>query len=467
MAKESLYDTIAAISTPIGEGGISVIRLSGSGAFGIIRKIFFRDRNKSDKINTDKIQSHTIHFGYVFNGNELTDEVLISVFKKPNSYTGEDVVELSSHGGILVTQKILGIILANGARHAEPGEFTKRAYLNGKIDLSQAEAVSDLIKAKTDEAHQSSVEQLEGSLSDFVRKIRQELIDITSLVELELDFAEEDVEFAHKDKLKEKALTLAEELKEIVSSYIKGKIIRDGVNVVIAGNPNSGKSSLFNFLLKSDRAIVSSISGTTRDYLEETLISEGILFNMTDTAGLRITEDEIETEGIRRSYKKINKADLVLYLIDSSEEEKYIKDNINYYRSHLDKSKTIPVFTKSDISVSGFNRIRKGFKEAETVTIMHPESVEGLKKKMAEKVRTGSIDRGSKKIILTNLRHKLCLENVIRSLEHVAETIDKGMSGEFLSVDLRNAMNYLGEITGEITNDDILHNIFSKFCIGK
>ncbi|MDQ1264860.1 MAG: tRNA modification GTPase, partial [Bacteroidota bacterium] len=253
---ENMFDTIAAVSTPIGEGGISVIRISGGDAFDITENIFFKDKAGRKKINLSEIPSHTVHFGYIINNMKLIDEVLVSVFKNPDSYTGEDVIEISSHGGVFVTQAVLNTVIACGARHAGPGEFTKRAFLNRKIDLSQAEAVADLIKAKTEQSRESSVSQLEGSLSEFVKNVRQVLLDITSLVELELDFSEEDVEFTPKNELKEKAVLLINNLEEIISSYITGRIIRDGINVVIAGNPNSGKSSLFNNLLKTVRAIV-------------------------------------------------------------------------------------------------------------------------------------------------------------------------------------------------------------------
>ena len=377
------------------------------------------------------------------------------------------MIEISSHGGVFVTQQVLNAVLASGARHAGPGEFTKRAFLNRRMDLSQAEAVADLIKAKTEQSRESSLSQLEGSLSEFVKSVRQDLIDITSLVELELDFSEEDVEFTSKNALKEKAVYLINKLNEIVSSYLTGRIIRDGVNVVIAGKPNSGKSSLFNSLLKTERAIVSSTSGTTRDYLEENLIIDGVLFNITDTAGLRTSEDEIETEGIKRSYGKIKDADLVLYLIDSSDSKEKIKENAADYKKNFDKKKTLAVFTKSDISFSGFSKEEYGIPDSCLVSINNFDSIETLKKAMVRKIRSTEISRKSGTIMLTNYRHKLCLENVIASLQNVVKSIDNKMSGEFISVDLRNALNFLGEITGEVTNDDVLVNIFTRFCIGK
>ena len=462
------YDTIAAISTPIGEGGISVIRISGDKAFEKISEIFFKDKTAKNNFDISLLNSHTIHFGYVFNNNEiqkelqkeLIDEAVVSVFKNPSSYTGEDVLELSSHGGVFVTQKVLNVILSLGIRHAEPGEFTKRAFLNGKIDLSQAEAVADLIKSKTDSAHQSSIKQLEGSLSNFVKKTRQDLINLTSLVELELDFAEEDLEFVKKDELKKNIQSLIKKIEGIIDSYISGKVIREGVNLVIVGQPNSGKSSLFNYLLKTNRAIVSNIEGTTRDYIQENLIINGVLFNLIDTAGLRFSEDEIESEGIKRSYEKISEADLILYLIDASDSQEKINESLKYYEKHIDENKSILVYTKTD-------KAEKFDSNELSISLVKDDSIEAMKKVMSDKVAGKGISSGSAEIVLTNLRHKVCLENVLASLNNAVNTIDDKMSGEFISVDFRNAMKYLGEITGEITNDEILNNIFANFCIGK
>ena len=457
----NLYDTICAISTPIGESGISVIRISGPDSFNITQKIFSKTKDKSKILNIGDTNSHTIHFGYLFDDNLLVDEVLVSIFKSPNSYTGEDIIEISAHGGVFVTRKILNLIIKQGARHAEPGEFSKRAFLNGKIDLSQAEAVADLIKSKTDEAHKSSLEQLEGSLSEFVKQIREELISVTAVVELELDFAEEDLEFAHKDDIKNNALQIIKDLNEIVNSYIKGKVIREGINVVIAGKPNSGKSSLFNSLLKTERAIVSEISGTTRDYLEENLIIEGILFNLTDTAGLRSTADIIEHEGIKRSFSKIHEADLVVYLVDSSNSKSEKEHSVDFFDKQIKSINKLLVFTKKDLAV--INSPDTSI----AVSITDNVSLSKLKNEMVRKVKEKESDLKSGKIVITNIRHRICLEKTIESLNNVITSIDKNMSGEFLSIDLRNALNHLGEITGMVTNDDILTYVFSKFCIGK
>ncbi len=466
-------NSIAAISTPIGEGGISVIRISGEDSFTLIGKIFYKDKNKKKKFDISKEDSHTIHFGYIFDNKLLVDEVLISVFKTPDSYTGEDVIEISSHGGTFIAQKILSLLMNAGARHAEPGEFTRRAFLNGRIDLSQAEAVADLIKSKTESAHESSIRQLEGSLSEFVFNTRKEIINITSLIELELDFAEEGLEFVKKDEIKSMIEKLNSRLGKIISSYITGKVIREGVNLVIAGKPNSGKSSLFNYLLKTNRAIVSSIAGTTRDYIEEGIIIKGILFNLVDTAGLRLSSDEIESEGIRRSHKKISEADLIIYLIDSSVSSLDMEDDKKYFKSQFDNDKSILVFSKLDLADTDItlhyknNNIENEKAGAIFISLVQDDTIERLKEEMLRKISSDKMKSSYDDIIITNLRHKICLENVVSSLNNAAQTIAEGMSGEFISVDLRNSLKYLGEITGEVTNDTILENIFRHFCIGK
>ncbi len=453
------FDTIAAPATPLMESSISVIRISGTKAFEITEKVFRKKSGK--KISFSDTPSHTVHFGIISDGEDIIDEVLVTVFKNPNSYTGEDVIEISSHGGVYITRKILSLLIKKGARNAEPGEFTKRAFLNGKLDLSQSEAVADLIKSQTESAHRSSLKQLEGSLSKFISEARHDLLNAISLVELELDFAEEDVEFLNKDELRNKVSNLKEKLEKILSTYITGKIIRDGVNLVISGKPNSGKSSLFNFLLNSERAIVSDIPGTTRDYLEEKLIINGILFNLTDTAGIRLTEDIIESEGVKRSFEKIEEADLNLYLIDSSSGEEEIRKSLEYYKSKLNSEKTIVCFTKSDLKVS---QIPDGYL---SISLFIPDSIESLKKSMVKNYLESTKIENKDDIILTNYRHKICIEQTIESLLKSIESIDSSMSGEYISLDLRNAINRLGEITGEFTNEEVLNNIFMKFCIGK
>ena len=328
--------------------------------------------------------------------------------------------------------------------------------------MSQAEAVVDLIKAKTDSAHDSSMKQLEGSLSEFAAKTRQDIINITSLVELELDFAEEGLELVKKSEVSSKIENLIAELNKIIDSYIKGKVIREGVNLVIAGKPNSGKSSLFNYFLRTNRAIVSEIAGTTRDYIEESIIINGYLFNLTDTAGLRHSGDIIESEGIKRSYKKIEEADLILYMADSSLSEEEKKKETEIFNSEFDKNKSILVYSKCDLD--------KNYLQDKTdihISLLKDDTIDFLKREMINKISANEITDSSSGIIITNLRHKICLENVVISLTEAVKSLKDNMSGEFVSVDLRNALKYLGEITGEVTNDEILNNIFGKFCIGK
>jgi len=468
LVKPSLYDTICAIATPPGEGGIAVIRISGQDSFNVINKIFFRNNKRIDSHSISSDDANKIIYGFIFDNEILIDEVLISVFKSPNSFTGEDIIEISCHGGFFIANKIITLLNKLNIRIAEPGEFSKRAFLNGKIDLSQAEAIADLITSKTDASHNASLAQLEGSLSQYVKSVREDIIKITSLVELELDFAEEDVEFVNKNEVKQKISTVISELIRIINSYIKGKIIKNGVNLVIAGKPNSGKSSLFNLFLNSDRAIVSNVAGTTRDFIEENLLINGVLFKLTDTAGIRLSDDQIETEGIKRSLERIKNADLVLYLMDSSAPDKDLMDSLNYFENYLDKNKTIPVFSKSDLKKNNSSIEINSYKNNYLkISINDNKSIEKLKSEMINKLNLSSISSQSGELIITNLRHKLCLENTVKELESAIHSIENNMSGEYISLDLRNALNKLAEITGEFTNDDILNSIFLNFCIGK
>ena len=452
-------DTIAAISTAPGESAVSVIRISGENAFPLTEKFFTKKSGK--EFNISKMKTHTIHFG---NFSDI-DEVLVSVFKSPNSFTGENIIEISCHGGSFTAQKVLQLLMKSGIRHAEPGEFTKRAFLNGKMDLSQAEAVADLIKAKTDLAHNSSLKQLEGSLSNFVKGHRSDLINLISLIELELDFAEEDVEFVKKDELRNKIINLRDRIQNITDTYISGKLIREGIKLVIAGKPNSGKSSLFNALLDSERAIVSSTPGTTRDYIEENLIIKGVIYNLIDTAGLRFSVDEIESEGIKRSYDKLKEAEMILFLIDSAETNNFINDNIKFAKNNFDPAKAILCFTKIDLKENF--EFKNDLFSSLNISVIQPQTLNKLRDEMSSKFTFTIPQINKDEIVITNFRHKTCLEAVIESLDKAAKSIDEKMSGEFISLDLRNAISRLGEITGEFTNEEVLNSIFSKFCIGK
>jgi tRNA modification GTPase len=462
-----LEDTIAAISTAIGEAGISVIRISGKDAIKIADKIFVGKKKLAE------VKTHTAHYGKIVDGEgNVVDYVVATVFKAPYSYTGEDTVEISCHGGILVTRKVLETVLEAGARLAQPGEFTKRAFLNGKIDLSQAEAVADLIRSATELAYQSSLSQLEGALSKKIKKMREDLINLCSLVELELDFADEDLEFVDKPQLAEKIKNAIAEIDELIETFKFGKIYREGIKVVIAGKPNAGKSSLLNALLNENRAIVSEIPGTTRDVIEESLNIEGVLFRIVDTAGLRETFDIVEREGVRRTEEQLKRADMILLVIDSTDEIN--EEDVRIYHRVLnfavDESKRcIIVFNKVDL-LDG-NRPNMDMKIMVDFPVVYISALTGfglekLKKLMVEQSFLG-MNRAEASVVVTNVRHRDALLRAKQSLLFALKSLEQGMSGDLVAVDLRAGLNHLGEIIGEVTTDDILNNIFSKFCIGK
>ena len=454
-------DTIAAIATPLGEAGISVIRLSGMKAIEITDRIF------QGKSSLQTVPSHSIHHGRIMHPAEgVVDEVLVSVFKRPHSYTGEDVVEISCHGSYYVANKILETVIGLGVRQADPGEFTQRAFLNGKLDLMQAEAVADLIHSKTALAHRASVDQLNGSLSRSILALRQKLIDLCSLVELELDFAEEGIELTDHNRVEVFFDDTITELGRLVDSFNYGRIIRDGVKVVLAGCPNVGKSSLLNVLLKENRAIVSDIPGTTRDVIEEAILIDGIAFRLADTAGLRNTTDIIEQEGVRRSNSQMDGADLILLLIDSSElltadSHHIVADVLRRYGKRV-----LLVLNKSDIlnenfSLNSFNKYDKI-----SISCTNEVGIDSLTRKMIQHIIT-TCDPTSSSIRIQSERHRDLLKKTLNSVVAAKATFEGKLSGEFIAVDLRAALNYLGEIIGITTPDDVLNNIFSRFCIGK
>jgi len=450
----STEDTITAIATPPGTGAISIIRVSGSQALNITDKIFY------GRIKLPEVDSHTIHYGQIIGSSEeIIDDVLVSVFKKPHSYTGEDSVEISTHGSPLILKKIIELLLESGARHAEPGEFTKRAFLNNKIDLAQAEAVIDLINARTDVSLRGARNQLDGLLSKQVSFLKNHLVNAITLVELGLDFAEEDIEFIENSVLLNKIDAVICEIDNLLSTYSFGKVIKDGVNVAIVGKPNVGKSSLLNYLVKESRVIVSSIPGTTRDIIREEISIDGVLFKLFDTAGIRITQNEIEKEGVYRSREAIKNSDIVIIMNDTVQE--YSADIYNEVCSLVEKSKIIPVINKMDLNRSFYNihnDLGISAKTGEGIGIL----LDRLKKMALE----NSIYT-EKSAIVSNVRHYRCLQNTKVSLENARKSVIDRYSGEFISIDLRNAANNLSEIIGEVTSDDILNNIFQKFCIGK
>lgn len=447
-------DTIIALATPVGVGAISVIRVSGLESFSAIDKIF------SGKIKIVDATSHTLHYGDIKNQDgEHIDDVLVSVFRAPNSYTGEDIVEISTHGNPLITQKIIELLISNSdVRLAEPGEFTKRAFLNSRLDLAKAEAVADVINSRTEASFRGARNQLDGMLSKKVNELRAQLLNSSSFVELELDFAEEDIRFVNQEELLKRVDSIIIEIDTLLESYSFGRVIRDGVNVAIVGRPNVGKSSLLNYILKESRAIVSEIPGTTRDVIREEVSVGGILFRLFDTAGIRVSEDSIEKEGILRSQETVRNADVVIFLEDVQQGE--TKDLFIDLLNLTSSDKILRVVNKIDLDYS--TKISSDIK----ISVKTGEGIDLLFKKL-KVVTIGAETYTEKTAIVTNLRHLNCLKKSRENLINARESILNKMSGEFISVDLRNAEMNLAEIIGEVTTDDILNNIFMKFCIGK
>ncbi|WP_069130699.1 tRNA uridine-5-carboxymethylaminomethyl(34) synthesis GTPase MnmE [Rhodohalobacter halophilus] len=449
---------IAAIATPVGEGGIAVIRVSGRGAIEKVQSCF-----KGKELT--KADSHTVHFGKIIKKDDrVVDEVLATVFRSPKSYTGEDTVEISCHGGVLVTQAVLETILEQGVRSAEPGEFTQRAFLNGKLDLDQAEAVADLIHAKSIKAVDAAHQQLEGRLGKHIKEFRQQIIDATAMVELELDFIEEDVEFANKEQLRKLLVDVDEEIGRLLDTYETGRLVKDGVKTVFIGRPNAGKSTLLNTLVGSDRAIVTEIAGTTRDTIDADWSYEGLLFKLIDTAGLRETEDVIEAEGVKRSQKAFEQADLVVYLKDLSlpldSEE---REEITRFQKRAVSTPFLLIGTKLDLEDSSHEeRIDYDLK----ISALEEQNIDDLKKLMKQRALENK-DYDTSSLLVTSSRHRDALQKARENVQRAIQALDQGMTGDFLSIDLRSALKELGTITGEITNEHVLDSIFSRFCIGK
>lgn len=444
-------DTIVAIATPPGIGAIGIIRVSGPESIAAVNKIFH------GKTDLAKVKTHTIHYGIIGKSTEnAIDDVLVAVFKVPNSYTGEDSVEINTHGSPLIQEKIISLLLDEGVRLAEPGEFTRRAFVNGKLDLVQAEAVADVISSRSEASLRGARNQLDGLLSKKVEYLRSELIDISSLLELELDFAEEDLEFVSKNKIKEKIELVLEEIDRLLKTYSFGKILRDGVNVALVGKPNVGKSSLLNYILKESRAIVSSIPGTTRDVIREEASIDGILFRFYDTAGIRFTEDEIEKEGVLRSRETVKNSDIVIFINDVT--EGFDSNVFEELKLLTDEKRIVCVMNKTDLAPN----------ETETMSVsaITGDGIDDLLREL-KRMAMGEESYTEKSAVVSNIRHAKALKKAKEHLIIAINSLKTGMSGEFLSVDLRNAESSLGEIIGTVTTDDILNNIFEKFCIGK
>ena len=448
-------ETIVALATPSGVGAIAVIRVSGSETFPIVNNLF---KGKNLEIQP----SHTIHFGTIRDGKLIVDEVLVSLFKAPASYTREDTIEISCHGSDYIIQKILKLIIREGARLANAGEFTQRAFLNGQLDLAQAEAVADLIASDSEASHQTAINQIRGGFSKQIAQLREQLINFASLIELELDFGEEDVEFADRDDLRQLIFRIQSVLVPLIESFAMGNVIKNGVPTVIVGKPNAGKSTLLNRLLNEEKAIVSDIAGTTRDVIEDELFIEGIRFRLIDTAGLRKATDTIEAIGVERTMQQMEKASLIIYLFDASEidlsviSEQIVDFNVPY----------LLVGNKVDkLSLEKKMAFDTAYSDIIWISASENQNIEILKDILVRKVKTKEIKTGD--TVVTNLRHFQHLSQTNEALENVLEGLNQSITGDFLAQDIRFALHHLGEITGQITTDDLLANIFSRFCIGK
>lgn len=454
-----LFDTIAAISTPKGEGGIGIIRISGDKSFEILDKIF-----KPKNPNKD-LGFYQFNYGFIHDGEKVIDESMVVRMKAPKTYTCEDVVEINCHGGQFVTQKVLELVLKNGARHAEQGEFTKRAFMNGRIDLSQAEAVMDLIQGKTEKSISLSLDQLRGDLRDKINSFKKALLDITAHVNVVLDYPEEGIDDPLPVELRDNLEAVYEEATRLIESYDKGKKIKEGIKTVIVGKPNVGKSTLLNSLLREERAIVTHVAGTTRDVIEEVINIKGIPLVLVDTAGIRQTDDIVENIGVEKSKEFIEKADLVLLVLDASRElEDEDREVINQINEN--HKKVIVLLNKIDlerkIDLDEYN-----FENIVEISAQKNVGIEDMEEKIYSFIVDEKVEDSSEKLIITNVRHKTALEKTKDAIRNIFETINMGLPMDLISVDLKEALDSLSEITGEISSEDILDHVFGNFCVGK
>lgn len=448
-------DTIIALSTPPGSGAIGVIRLSGPDAITLTNAVF------ASKDLTAQA-SHTLHFGLVKDGNALIDEVVVGLFVAPKSYTKENVVEISCHGSNYIIQQIINLLIRKGARAAKPGEFTLRAFLNGAFDLSQAEAVADLIASDSKASHDVALQQMRGGFSNELKDLREQLIHFASMIELELDFAEEDVEFANREQLRTLVSKLMSHIAILISSFEVGNVLKNGVPVVIAGKPNVGKSTLLNALLNEERAIVSDIAGTTRDTIEDELNINGVIFRFIDTAGIRDTADIIEAKGVERTLEKMKQAKLIIYMADAAQSYSEIAEQVQGLQN-LDIPYLV-LINKSDL-LNATQREALAALDAGFISAREKLGIEELKNTLLDKVNLHHINTAE--TLVTNIRHVEALKQTENALQRVISNIDNPITSDFLAMDIKQALHYLGEITGQVTTDDLLENIFTKFCIGK
>ena len=454
-----LFDTISAISTPKGEGGIAIIRISGDKSFEILDKIFIKKNPNAD------LGFYKLNYGFIKDGEKIVDEVMAVRLKAPKSYTCEDIVEINCHGGTLVSEKVLELVLRNGARYAESGEFTKRAFMNGRIDLSQAEAVMDIIQGKTEKSVSLSLDQLRGDLRDKVNEFKKALLDITAHVNVVLDYPEEGIDDPLPVELRDNLEKVYEEANRLIDSYDTGKKIKEGIKTVIVGKPNVGKSTLLNALLREERAIVTHIAGTTRDVIEEIINIKGIPLVLVDTAGIRKTDDIVENIGVEKSKQFIEKADLVLLVLDASKElENEDIEVINQIKEN--KKKVIVLLNKIDlnkkINLEGYN-----LENIVEISAKDNIGIEDMQEKIYSYIVEEDVENSSEKLIITNIRHKTALEKTKDAIRNIFETIDMGLPMDLISVDLKEALDSLSEITGEISSEDILDHVFGNFCVGK
>jgi len=462
-------DTICAVSTPPGSGAVAMIRVSGKEAMDMCNKVIrFPDRRKQLK----RQQAGTIHYAGLFDGEQQIDEVMVSIFKAPRSYTGEDVVEITCHGSVYIQQQILLVLIQQGARPARPGEFTMRAFLNGKMDLAQAESVADLIAAESAVAHRIALNQLKGVVSDKIRQLRRQLLHFASLIELELDFGEEDVEFADREELLSLAGEIDSALKTVAGSFRQGNVMKNGIPVAIIGEPNVGKSTLLNVLLQEEKAIVSDIPGTTRDYIEDTITIEGYMFRFIDTAGLHASQDKIERLGIDRTYKKIKQASVIMLLTDIRSEPEDIHNIYGKISTGLDRDSQhiILVVNKTDtvqdnIRAGMEEKLREITEDIVFISALRETHLDELRARLTTVMRLRQ--PGEQEVVISNMRHYEALTRAGKAIQRTIHGLNDGLSNDLVAQDLREAIHYMGEITGEITTDEILGNIFKNFCIGK
>lgn len=462
-------ETIVALASPSGAGAIAVIRLSGTEALTISGQVF---QSVSGKV-LSKQKTHTIHLGHIVDDGKVLDQVLLSIFKNPHSYTGEDVVEISCHGSTYIQQQIIQLLLRKGCRMAQAGEFTLRAFLNGKLDLSQAEAVADLISSDNEASHQIAMQQMRGGFSNEIAKLREELLNFASLIELELDFAEEDVEFADRTQFNELLTRITFVLKRLIDSFAVGNVIKNGIPVAIVGEPNVGKSTLLNALLNEERAIVSDIAGTTRDTIEDELVIEGIGFRFIDTAGIRETKDVVESIGIKKTFEKIEQAQVVMYLLDGSWMMEDGSHNIQKVQLEVEKIKNqfplkplIIIANKSDkLSDAERTNIKTEISNILLLSAKEKNGIDDLKNQLLSFVNTGALRNNE--TIVTNTRHYDSLLKALEEIQKVSFGLQSGLPSDLMAIDIKQALYYFGEITGEVTNDELLGNIFANFCIGK